>query len=380
MSESGVAYLGKDARSLNISDRFDGYSRVVLNVTDELHYESGNDTGRTLTLECPWGTQEMADNILASVQGYSYQPYEAQGAHINPATEIGDGLTATGVYGGVFNMGIKFGRQLSYTLIAPHDEEVDHEYEYVPSEERKFSRSLTALKTALRTELRVEADKITASAMTKTGGATESFGWLLNSSGWKISSNGNTVLDVDKSGLSVSGKITASSGMIGGFTIGTASIYNKISSLSDTTTASGVYLGTDGIRLGKNFKVDSSGKITASDGNFTGTIRCDALYVKNSSGGYDAITTSSIKSSLAGGANYNNSGWNNYSATTIARNSGYGLDFNKATSAFSGSYPGFFKANTLSANSILLGGNSLGITEAYLQTNSGLKYFRFVTA
>lgn len=359
MSEAGIAYLGMDARSLNISDRFDGYSRVVLNVADDLFYEAGNDTGRTLTIDCPWGTQEMADNILASVQGYSYQPYETHSAHINPATEIGDGITATGMYGGIVNMGIKFGRRLSYTLIAPHDEEVDHEYEYVPSEERKFSRSLTALKTELRTELRVETDKITASAMTKTGGSTESFGWTLNSSSWKIDANGSTVLSVDKSGLSVSGKVTASSGTIGGFTIGTASIYNKISSLSDTTTASGVYIGTDGIRLGKNFSVSSSGTITASGGTFSGTIRCDALYVKNSSGGYDAISTSTVKSSLSGGANYNNSGWNNYSAPTIATYAGYGKDFNNATKSGGGSYPGFFRANVLSCDSLVRGGRTL---------------------
>lgn len=65
-----------------------------------------------------------------------------------------------------------------------------------------------------------------------------------------------TATDVD-----LSGKITASSGKIGGFTVGTTSIYNSKSSLE--AKSSGVYIGTDGISVGygKSFVVDQDGNI-----------------------------------------------------------------------------------------------------------------------
>lgn len=68
----------------------------------------------------------------------------------------------------------------------------------------------------------------------------------------------------------IAGKITATSGEIGGFTIGATSIYNGMTSLSDTTH-NGVYVGTDGIALGKgNFSVGSTGALTAKSGSIGG--------------------------------------------------------------------------------------------------------------
>lgn len=86
------------------------------------------------------------------------------------------------------------------------------------------------------------------------------------------------------------GKLTATSGIIGGFTIGTNSIYNGINSLESTST-SGIYLGIDGIRLGSRFKIlkdgslisstssslstgiDTDGKLTAAGANISGNIK-----------------------------------------------------------------------------------------------------------
>ena len=73
-----------------------------------------------------------------------------------------------------------------------------------------------------------------------------------------------------------SGQITASSGTIGGFTIGSTSIYNTKSSLQSSTA--GVYIGTDGIGLGSTvangrFYVTSAGKLYCSDAEIEGIIR-----------------------------------------------------------------------------------------------------------
>ena len=92
-----------------------------------------------------------------------------------------------------------------------------------------------------------------------------------------------TVFSVDVYGnLSIRGKITATSGYIGngaiGFEIGSTYIRNGMTSYSDRTN-NGIYVGTDGIALGKgNFRVDSSGNLYANNGTFNGTIRADKIY------------------------------------------------------------------------------------------------------
>lgn len=94
---------------------------------------------------------------------------------------------------------------------------------------------------------------------------------------------GNGVFSVDTSGnLKVKGRVEATSGYIGngssGFEIGSTFIRNGMTSYSDTTN-NGVFIGTNGIALGKgNFKVDSSGNLYANNGTFNGTIRADKIY------------------------------------------------------------------------------------------------------
>ena len=72
-------------------------------------------------------------------------------------------------------------------------------------------------------------------------------------------------------GADIQGTIKATSGEIGGFTIGESAIYNTITTFDDESIK-GVYLGVDGIKLGKNFKVDDSGKLNASEVILSGEI------------------------------------------------------------------------------------------------------------
>ena len=71
-----------------------------------------------------------------------------------------------------------------------------------------------------------------------------------------------------------SGKITASSGHIGGtngFVIESGKLYSGMETFD--SDSAGVYLGTDGIALGGGkFTVDKNGNITATSGTFSGTI------------------------------------------------------------------------------------------------------------
>lgn len=196
---NGSTSIGKSAATLLVSKTFGAYSKVIINVTAELYYQAGNDTGRTLEIDCPWGTQAMANNLLSSLQGFQYQPFTAESAILDPAAELGDGITLNGIYGGIFKLTLRSGVLHAADVSAPQDEEIDHEYQYTPASERKIERRLNNMQS----ELSVQADQI-AAKVDETGG-NSSFGWELTSAGFKLKSNGSDVMKVDSTGLTVNG-------------------------------------------------------------------------------------------------------------------------------------------------------------------------------
>ena len=135
-------YVGERAAGISVPPKFDAISKVVLLVDDENYYEAGNGTGRTLELTCPYGTQEMANNILASVSGYQYQPVTATDALADPAVELGDSMTVGGAYSIVAQREIDFGLLLPMGLAAPGQEEIESEYPYVSQQQSDINRQL----------------------------------------------------------------------------------------------------------------------------------------------------------------------------------------------------------------------------------------------
>lgn len=263
------------AENVEIAPLFNTYSKVIVNIDDETQASSGTDTGRTLELDNPlFGSQAMAAKLLRRLQGYQYQPFIAQGALVDPAAEMGDAISVNDIYGGIYTRERTFGRLMITDVSAPNDEEINHEYKYETPTERKLKREMEDV----RATFIIQNDKIEA-RVAKTGGSNSSFGWVLNDSGHTWYSGSKEVMKVNASGLEISGKITAKSGFIGnesqGFTIGSRAIYNGMTSLNDTTH-NGVYVGVDGIALGRGtFKVDASGNLTAKRGSF-GSLSVDS--------------------------------------------------------------------------------------------------------
>lgn len=66
---------------------------------------------------------------------------------------------------------------------------------------------------------------------------------------------------------------------IGGFTIGTSSLYNGTTSLAGADNS--VYLGLDGISCGTKFKVDKAGALTANDAAITGNTTITGNLITN---------------------------------------------------------------------------------------------------
>ena len=99
----------------------------------------------------------------------------------------------------------------------------------------------------------------------------------------------------DGSGAVFSGRLSAPSGTIGGFTISTSAIYKTKSAYSNTTA--GVYLGTDGIGLGAGtFYVSSAGALTAKSGSI-GAWTISTTYLGTTQTGGSFYITSASDSS-----------------------------------------------------------------------------------
>lgn len=332
---SNRTYLGRSMQRFTSAPQFDGFSKVIITVNDEIEYSAGTDTGRALRITNPWGTPQMAQDILNDIRGFQYQPYTAENALIDPAAELGDGVTANNVYSGLYTQKIRFGPLLTATVSAPEDEELNHEYPY----KSKPNKEITREAKMLRAEMRIQADRITLEVnerktaveqltaqlqvqaglieakVSKTGGNASSFGWVLTDTDWTIKANSQDILKATKTGLEVYGKITATSGKIGGFDI----LSNYLSYNNQTwggTNSTGIYLGPSGFQLGKNFKVDSAGNLTAASGTFTGSVNAGNIRYGGSYGTFNGggISSGSIYGNrLVGGTitrTYTNSGIN----------------------------------------------------------------------
>lgn len=319
--EIGTTNVRRSADSLEKQPVFDGYSKVVLKVSDELEYVAGDDSGRTFTASSPWGTQAMANRILSKIRGFQYQTYTASNAYIDPATEIGDGVTIGKLYSGIFSKDVSHGPLYTANIAAPGEKKIDYKYPYKSTQERKVSREMRNLTT----ELRIQADRIAAEVaerksqgeefralfevqsqqisakVNKTGGSASSFGWVLNDSSWTIQGNNRDILKATSSGLEVYGKVTATSGKIGGFDI----LSNYLSYNNQTwggTNTQGIYIGSSGIQLGKNFRVDNSGNLTAASGYFSGNVNAGNIQYGGSSGYFSGsgLAAGSVKGGSGG--------------------------------------------------------------------------------
>ena len=91
-------FVGNDITSFSDNGKYKPISRVTLLVDDENSLTAGDDTGMELVASCPHATQAMVNSLLQTVKGYQYQAYEAGAANIDPAAELGDGVTVGGVY------------------------------------------------------------------------------------------------------------------------------------------------------------------------------------------------------------------------------------------------------------------------------------------
>ena len=157
---SDKVYLGPRVSNLDTGEPAARISRVNLVVDSEHMYTAGDDSGRTIEKVCPWGTQAMANSILASLRDVEYRPYSGLDGLLDPAAEVGDGITVGGMYSVLACTDILFDRLGTADVSAPGGDEVEDEYPYKSRARRQSDRALarvysTITKTSERITLLV---------------------------------------------------------------------------------------------------------------------------------------------------------------------------------------------------------------------------------
>ena len=152
-------YVGGDITSFADNGKYKPISRVTLLVDDENSLTAGDDTGMEIVASCPHATQPMVNALLQAMKGYQYQAYEAGAANIDPAAELGDGVTVAGVYSPLSKISDD-GRGYA-GISSPGEAEMEDEYPAGGYIAQEFNRKIaetrsTITKTSEEIMLKVE--------------------------------------------------------------------------------------------------------------------------------------------------------------------------------------------------------------------------------
>ena len=139
--------------------RYKPISRVTLLVDDENSLTAGDDTGMEVIASCPHATQPMVNALLQTMKGYQYQAYEAGAANIDPAAELGDGVTVGGIYSPLSKLSDD-GRGYA-GISSPGEAEMEDEYPSDGYITQEFNRKIaetrsTITKTSEAINLRID--------------------------------------------------------------------------------------------------------------------------------------------------------------------------------------------------------------------------------
>lgn len=213
-------YVGNDITSFSDNGKYKPISRVTLLVDDENSLTAGDDTGMEIIASCPHATQAMVNSLLQTMKGYQYQAYEAGAANIDPAAELGDGVTVGGVYSPLSKI-IDNGRGYA-DISSPGEMEMEDEYPsegYIAQEfNRKIAETRSAItKTSEEINLEIQGvdGRVSALQLTLDGVTITGPDGVTRINGGMIQANSVTATQIDATNLKVAaanitGTLTAS--------------------------------------------------------------------------------------------------------------------------------------------------------------------------
>ena len=159
MSEK--TFVGLDITGFENTGKYRPVSRVTLIVDDENAYTAGDDTGLELSASCPHATQEMVNALLAQLQGYQYQSFTADAANLDPAAELGDGVTVNGIYSVISQLD-DVGRGFP-DISSPGEVSMEEEYPSAGPMTQEFNRLLSQTRSLIsktREEILLQVDNL----------------------------------------------------------------------------------------------------------------------------------------------------------------------------------------------------------------------------
>lgn len=302
-NEVAQTVLGQNVKSYKKDPDPKPYTKVVLTVDENTVYTVGDDTGVTLEAECPWGSQAMANALLRQINGWVYRPFDAEGALLNPAIEIGDGAVINEDELGIFKRNTTYSNLAMADISSPSDEEIDHEYPWVSAQQRETDRKFVVVNDTIQanySEFKTTASEISASVTTVETNkldhtsSTQTMSWNLTSDGFYIN-NSSTADDshfkfkVNADGAEVNGTIRATAGEIGSFYIGSSDLHTRIKDGNEYVERTDHNSGTRGIRINssgismgdgteRTFYVTNAGRLIAKNAEIEGTVRATSGY------------------------------------------------------------------------------------------------------
>lgn len=201
-------YIGSDITGFADNGKYKPISRVTLLVDDDNAITAGDDTGLEISASCPHATQEMADALLLKFKGYQYQAYTADAANIDPAAELGDGVTVGGVYA-ILSTVSDDGRGYA-DISAPGELEDEDEYPYESPIKKEIERNLAttrSLITKTSEEILLRVEEVNNRSESRYASLEVSLDGVKSEVSGKIDgSQAQTLIDqsIDKISLSVS--------------------------------------------------------------------------------------------------------------------------------------------------------------------------------
>lgn len=210
---NGKQFLGKCVSSFQEYDALGPITGVSVAVDDNQEYRAGDDSGYVLDVDCSWGSQGMADDLLAKLKGKTYQGFRAENGALPIDSELGDGITVGGIYSMLAYQKLTFGAGHMSEVAAPGESTLDHEYPYTSSTQRAFTREIASVRSSITKtseEIRLQiqgVDDAVSSIDQKVDSITLSVSNSEKSSTITLSVDG---VDVASETISMSGMVTFS--------------------------------------------------------------------------------------------------------------------------------------------------------------------------
>lgn len=145
-----VQYAGRRVSSFERYDEIGPITGVSILLDSESEpINAGNDTGYVLEISCPYGTEAIAADILAKVQGKKYKGFRAENAILPPDAELGDYVNVNYDTYPLAYMKTTCGPGHMSDIAAPGENTPEHEYSWVSPEKKEFKKNLSYVQSEI---------------------------------------------------------------------------------------------------------------------------------------------------------------------------------------------------------------------------------------